>query len=130
MTDNKSVCICKVGQKLVNNEMKVPNFEKAIIPVIKLEEYLLSFTHAVGHTKADFFAKIGYSKENVELLYEDLKKIIELNEVVKKVKTDFGTKYIVQGTVGSRFNKSVEIVTIWIVDKGYDIPRFITAYPK
>jgi hypothetical protein len=44
--------------------VKVPNFDKAIIHVIKLEDYLLSFAHAVGHTKADFFAKIGYSKGN------------------------------------------------------------------
>lgn len=110
--------------------MRVPNFDKAIIPVIKLEDYLLSFTHAVGHTKADFFAKIGYSKDNADLLYEDLKRIVEANEVVKEVKTNFGTKYVVQGIIGRRFNKKTEIVTIWIVDKENNIPRFITAYPK
>ena len=48
--------------------MKVPNNDKAIIPIEKIRDYLLSNSHPVGKTKAVFFNKIGYDLENIDLL--------------------------------------------------------------
>ena len=35
--------------------MNVPNYETAFIPILKIEDYLLSESHSVGKSKAKFF---------------------------------------------------------------------------
>lgn len=109
--------------------MKVPNYHNAYIPAEKVEEYLLSKTHPIGKTKALFLEQVGYTLQNRNLFIKDLHTIVEENSAVRKIETKFGKKYIVKGTIGERFGKSVVIVTIWIIEAGTSFPRFITAYP-
>jgi hypothetical protein len=42
--------------------MKLPNAENVIIPQRKIVDYLLSPTHRVGRSKADFFTHFGYAQ--------------------------------------------------------------------
>jgi len=109
--------------------MKIPNYENALIPVEKIRDYLLSRLHPIGKAKATFFNNIGYYQENLDLLIEDLYFIVKHNEVQDIIKSSFGMKYIIKGNIGSRFDKNVEIITIWIIDDNNTYPRFITAYP-
>jgi len=44
--------------------MKLPNFDKAVVPKSKIVDYLLSFQHRDGRGKAAFFAGYGFSAEN------------------------------------------------------------------
>lgn len=48
--------------------MKLPNVENALVPKPKITDYLLSFTHRDGRSKAQFFIRFGFSAENWETL--------------------------------------------------------------
>jgi len=39
--------------------MKLPDREKAYIPLLKIKDYLLSETHPIGKSKAKFFRSCG-----------------------------------------------------------------------
>jgi hypothetical protein len=42
----------------------------------------------------------------------------------------WGTKYVIVGQIESPVGKPVTVKTIWIVDKGLDVARLVTAYPR
>jgi len=52
--------------------MKLPNIEHAYVPRAKLNDYLLSESHACGRAKAIFFRKFGFNESNVALLEKGL----------------------------------------------------------
>ena len=109
--------------------MKLPNYEKAYIPEQKLNEYLLSETHAVGKSKAKYFRSIGYDEANSKQLGEALTDIAKSYEIVQEVATSYGTKYIVDGQLPTPDGRPVWVRTTWIVESADDSPRFVTAYP-
>jgi len=109
--------------------LKLPNAEKAVISPEKLRDYLLSLSHPIGRFKAVFFKKLGYSSENWKLLERDLRNLILSRDVTSILETEYGKKFVVQGDITSPENKTVRIVTVWVILKGEDTPRFITAYP-
>lgn len=90
----------------------------------KLTEYLLSESHPVGFSKAVFFRNAGYTKANAVELLEELKKIAA-NEVLEKSPRQGGMNYTITGLL----KDSVQIKTVWTIDDGSQIPRFVTAYP-
>ncbi len=44
--------------------------------------------------------------------------------------TDYGTQYAIIGALADLNGRVAEIVTVWIMLAGDDVPRFVTAYPK
>jgi len=52
--------------------MKLPNREKAYIPLVKLKDYLLSETHLIGKSKAKLLRSAGFNETNVSLLKQGL----------------------------------------------------------
>ena len=84
----------------------------------------------MGRTKAAFFNKIGYNLLEIDLLINDLCKIVLKNEVYQDIETSYGHKYLVKGKIGLRYTKVVPIMTIWIIEKEDSIPGFVTAYPS
>lgn len=108
--------------------MKLPNAESAIIPKEKLQDYLLSQSHPIGRFKAASFRSIGYSLDNWEALERDIRSLLS-NEVEKSQETEYGEKFEVRGEICGPSGQRAEIVTVWIVLKGKDVPRFITSHP-
>ncbi len=108
--------------------MKLPNTDSAIIPREKLQDYLLSQSHPVGRFKAAFFRSLGYSIDNWDALERDIRSLLS-NEVGNSQETEYGGKFEVRGEICGPTGQRAEIVTVWIVLKGKDFPRFITAYP-
>ena len=50
--------------------------------------------------------------------------------VVRKTETSpHGRKYVMVGKVVSPTGKVATVQTVWIVDRGLDVPRLVTAYP-
>ena len=43
--------------------------------------------------------------------------------------TEYGQKYEVHGILTGPAGKVVELVSVWIILEGDDLPRFITAFP-
>jgi hypothetical protein len=109
--------------------MKLPNRENAYIPSSKLLDYLLSKTHPVGRSKAVFFRALGFYEANVDELEHGLLAIAQSEDVKEVVTTTHGTKYVIDGPLQTPDGRLVQVRTVWIIDKGQDRPRFVTAYP-
>jgi len=108
--------------------VKLPNFERAIIPREKLLDYLLSSAHPVGQFKARFFRSLGYTNDNWTKLERDIREILN-NDAIVTEQTEYGQKYVVTGIIQGPTNKSAKIVTAWIILDDEKLPRFITAHP-
>ena len=109
--------------------MQLPNCSQAYIQPRKLTGYLLSKTHDVGKAKAKFFFSVGFSDTNPALLERELLDLAKTEEVCEVIETANGTKYVIVGSIKTPSNKTVTILTVWIVDNGEDFPRFVTARP-
>jgi hypothetical protein len=109
--------------------MKLPNYEKAVVPKAKITDYLLSLIHRDGCGKAKFFMRFGFSAEQWEFLAEALKCHAIYNEVAKTEISYFGTRYIIEGTMPSPDRRNPCVRSVWFVESGSDIPSFVTAYP-
>lgn len=108
--------------------MKLPDKEKAYIPLLKIRDYLLSETHPIGKSKAKFFRSLGFNETNSALLKQGLLTIahIDVKEVVSSI---HGVKYVIDGLLQTPAGEAVMLRTIWIIDKGQTSPRFVTTYP-
>jgi len=109
--------------------MRLPNSDKAVIAKSKITDYLLSFTHPYGRSKAKFFAQLGFSAANWRDLEAALKRLGADSDVTTTSVTPYGTKYIVDGKLGAPRNTSAMIRTVWFIESGEDVPQFVTAYP-
>lgn len=108
--------------------MKIHNAGRAHIPREKLQDYILSESHAVGRFKAKFFRALGYERDDWKALKGDILAMLD-NEAVEKERTEYGQKYEVRGAIQGPSGKRADVVSVWIVLDGEDFPRFITAYP-
>ncbi len=109
--------------------MKLPNREKAYIPLPKLHNYLLSKIHSIGKWKAGFFLSLGFDATKVDELERDLVAIAHSEDISEVIPSVHGTKYVVDGLLQAPNGRSVQMRTVWIIDAGEDQPRFVTAYP-
>jgi len=109
--------------------MYFPNSDKASVPRPKLAAYLLSDIHPVGRSKARFFHAIGFTQENVQLLEKALLNLVKTNSVTNTVSSEFGTKYVVDGLIQTPVGRTARLRTVWLIEVGQDVPRFVTAYP-
>ncbi len=109
--------------------MKVPSGHMAVIDREKITDYLLNPVHPDNGGKAVFFQSLGFSGENWTTLSAAFRKLVEITEVTKSVESPHGWKYILDGPIDPPSGKSPLVRTIWIVDRGQNAPRLVTAYP-
>ena len=109
---------------------RLPGFHHAQIDRSKLSEYLLSDVHPVGRSKELFFRLQGYSRRDPARLEQDLRDLIGRTDAVLAGSSEYGTKYLVSGSLDSPAGRSPRILSIWIVLTGERRPRFVTAYPE
>ncbi len=108
--------------------MKLPNADHALIEPEKLHDYLLSSTHPIGRFKSSFFTKLGYSKEQWPHLEADLLQLAATGEADPGQITEYGQKYEVRGIMKGSSGRVEEIISVWIILTGENIPRFVTAF--
>lgn len=109
--------------------MKLQNKENAYIPTAKLLNYLLSETHPIGKSKARYLRSMGFNETNVNLLKERLIAIAKSENVKETISSSHGVKYVIDGLLQTPVGISTQIRTIWVIEKGQERPRFVTAYP-
>jgi len=107
----------------------LPNAYKARVDREKIIEYLLCESHPDGRAKAAFFAKLGFTVEQWEILAESLRKHGMTNPVVKTVRSEYGVSYCAEGPIETQGGVRPNIRTVWIIEEGVSEPRLITAYP-
>jgi hypothetical protein len=109
--------------------MRMPHAEEAIVDPEKITRYLLSGTHARGRGKAQFFASFGFRTAASDALRQALLQHAKANEVVGLHQSEHGTKYTVEGPLPAPDGRAPVVRSVWIVDRGRQRPRFVTAFP-
>ncbi len=109
--------------------MKLPNWERGVIPEAKITEYLLSFSHPDGRSKAEFFTQFGFAVSSWRILAEALLHHAAEHEVARIETSPFGTRYVIEGIIHSPDGRTPLVRSVWFVESGETIPRFATAYP-
>ncbi len=109
--------------------VKLPNAEKAIVEREKVGDYLLNAAHPDNGGKAAFFEELGFRHAEPETLVTALQELVRQAEVTQTATSPHGQKYVIVGQIKSPVGKSANVQTIWIVDKGWDVARLVTAYP-
>lgn len=104
---------------------------KLVISKAKLTEYCLNEKHPKGVPKAIAFEKyLGYNKDS----YDKLDNLIRQNIVTATYRDRGGNtqghRYEASFFVEDLQGRRIMLVTGWIVDKGTNYPRLITAYLK
>ena len=64
------------------------------------------------------------------MLVEALLSIAKEGQVIETVGTPYGRKYVVVGTLQGPSGERKPLVTVWIVRRGEENPRLVTAYPR
>ena len=109
--------------------MKLPNAENAAVQREKVADYLLNAAHPDNGGKAAFFEVLGFHRAEPEKLAKALKDLARQTEVAQTETSPHGRKYVVVGQIKSPTGRTATVQTIWIIDKGRDAARLVTAYP-
>ena len=109
--------------------MMLPGADQAIIENRKLRDYLLNAEHPDNGGKAAFFAGWGFSGDDLSPLVFAIQEMVQGNPVAKAVQSNWGMKYVVDGTLASPKGVTPSVRTIWIVEPGTTAPRLVSAYP-
>jgi hypothetical protein len=109
--------------------MRLPNAENARVLAVKLTGYLLSTAHPRGRGKALFFHLFGFRHDTPEVLEQALLRHALDNEVVRTIDAPHGTKYEIEGKLLAPDGRTPMVKSVWIIDKGSVVPRFVTALP-
>jgi hypothetical protein len=111
--------------------VKVRNAHLAVVERHKVLDYLLNASHPDNGGKAQFFESLGFSRDQPEMLVSALSAVAQNGEVVERAESAHGEKYVVDGSVSSQTGESRrrKVRTVWIIDRGSEAPRLVTAYP-
>jgi hypothetical protein len=93
-----------MDEKLIKSKFNLyilwlPNREKAFIPPQKLINYLLSPTYPVEKSKAKFFSKAEFNRENYYQLKNEILRIAHEQEVLTTENTPYEIKYIIEESI-------------------------------
>ncbi len=110
--------------------MRLPNADQAEIDIRKLRDYVLNPLHATGKHKAVLWrSALGITAVDAERLRQVLFAAVTENDAVPGIFDKYGQRYTID--LSLEWNgKSAIIRTGWIIERGTDIPRLTTAYPR
>jgi len=80
--------------------------------------------------KSAVFLALGYTIARFTELQEDIRAFATHDAHELGRPSEYGTNYVVSGTIIGPNGNSATIQTIWIVLTGESFPRFVTAYPR
>ena len=109
--------------------MNLPNADGVEIAKEKITDYLLNPLHPDGAGKAAFFAAMGFTLEQWDVLADALRALALTSPVANEVNSPHGAKYVVDGALTTPIGKTPSVRTVWIIDQAADTPRLVTAYP-
>jgi hypothetical protein len=107
---------------------RMPNGERAVVDMRKLEEYCLSPSHFRGRHKARVFLQaLGLDRSGAFWLREALLEAARTSEAVEAEVDAFGRRWHVDLRL-TRSGRTAMIRSVWIIRTGENVPRFITAW--
>ena len=109
--------------------MRLPQIEYAFVDERKVRDYLLAVNHPSGKGKARFFNSLGFQQNLASELQNALLGHAANNDIKSVMETQFGSKYVIEGSLAAPGGQFVQIRAIWFLERGATVPRFVTAYP-
>jgi len=109
--------------------MKLPNADRAIVAQHKVTGYLLAEDHPIGRAKAAFFMAFGFRVQVWHELAEALLQHAIDYDVAQIEVSVYGRRYIIEGALHVPDGRSPLVRTVWFIEDGDDVPKFVTAYP-
>lgn len=109
--------------------MKLPNADKVLIQREKIADYLLNAAHPDNNGKAEFFQSFGFHLNDWETLAKAFHQAALDGDVIQHLETSHGVKYVLHAAMETPSSKLPLVRTVWIIDRGQDNPRLVTAYP-
>ena len=107
---------------------RLPNCDRAILDIRKIEDYCLNPAHPRGRHKARLFREcLGITRSDSAWLRDVLMDAVRFNDAVEVATDAFGKRWRVDAPV-SRHGNRIVIRTVWIVRTGEDAPRFVTCW--
>jgi len=103
--------------------MTLPNAHQAIVDREKVVGYLLNAAHPDNGGKAAFFDTLGFTRLDWQAFAKAMRQVAVTGAVSKEVPSVHGTKYVVDGQVEGPEGATALARTIWIIDRGFDVPR-------
>ena len=73
---------------------------------------------------------VGYRSDNPHSLESDLRAQHLSLEVARTHANAYGVVYEIEGPVKTPGGRSVRFCSVWQVDAGTNVPRFITMFPR
>ena len=110
--------------------MRVPNADRAIIAADKLNAYLLNMSHKRGPQRRGCCSAWGTGPTLPSVLESDLRAQHLSLEAVRTHKNAYGVVYEIVGPIRTPNGNRVQFCSVWQIDTGTDVPRFITMYPR
>jgi hypothetical protein len=107
---------------------RMPNGERAVLDLRKLEDYCLSPSHFRGRHKARVFRQaLGLDRSHASWLREALLQAARTSEATGAEADTFGSRWQIDLTL-TRYGRTAVIRSVWIIRTGEDVPRFVTAW--
>jgi hypothetical protein len=109
--------------------MKLPNAHRAVVPREKIVDYLLDTSHPDGGSKAAFFQRAGFRRDNWMQMAAAFLRHGQDNEIAREEEAIQGRKFIVEAPMLMPAGQRPWIRSVWIILSAEDAPRFVSAYP-
>ncbi|MGD0291525.1 MAG: DUF6883 domain-containing protein [Candidatus Binataceae bacterium] len=108
--------------------MKLPNAQKAVVELAKLQDYCLSAAHPEGRHKARVFPSVlGIGPADSPMLQERLMAAACDQEAVAGEFDEFGHRYVIDFPL-ERAGRRALVRAAWIVLTNEDFPRLTGCY--
>jgi hypothetical protein len=79
--------------------VRLPNVEHGQIAKEKVVNYLLSFEHRDGRSKANFFTRFGFSSDDWQTMANALLEHAKGYEVQTVEPSTFGNRFVIEGPI-------------------------------
>lgn len=107
---------------------RLPNSERALLDIRKIEDYCLNPQHPRGRHKARVFRDaLGIGRPDGRWFRELLLAAAKDTEAIELVSDSFGRRWRLDVPVG-RQDRKIMVRSIWMTRPGEDIPRFVTCW--
>ena len=108
--------------------MRLPNGDRAIVPIEKLRDYCLNCAHEVGGHKAHIFESVlGLTAVDAGRLQQLLLSVARDREAVLGKRNAYGQRYIIDFGMTTAMGTAV-VRSTWIILIGEDVPRLTSCY--
>ena len=108
--------------------MRLPNSDRAVLDIRKIEGYCLNPDHPLGRHKARVFREaLGIGRAEAAGLAKEFLDAVRMGAASPAGEDEWGPRWSVDVTV-ARQNRRAMVRTIWMVRVGDDFPRFVTCW--